>query len=77
MRRVCWSDLGKVAGRSETECNQSNYLEYAPALEDRPVLIVEADDRNLSPGPGAGRSSQKDDVICGIAEAKPETNPVP
>ena len=25
-----------------------NYLDYAPALKDRPVLIVEADDRNLS-----------------------------
>lgn len=25
-----------------------NYLDYAPALKDRPVLIVEADDRNTS-----------------------------
>ena len=25
-----------------------NYLDYAPALKDRPVLIVETDDRNLS-----------------------------
>jgi pimeloyl-ACP methyl ester carboxylesterase len=25
-----------------------NYLDYAPNLKDRPVLIVEADDRNLS-----------------------------
>jgi hypothetical protein len=25
-----------------------NYLHYAPALKGRPVLIVEADDRNLS-----------------------------
>ena len=42
------NNLGKVAGRSETERSSWNYLDYAPALKDSPVLIVEADDRNLS-----------------------------
>ncbi len=33
---------------SETQRSPLELLDYASALKDRPVLIVEADDRNLS-----------------------------
>lgn len=46
--RLAGTTWEKLLEEAKQNAASWDYLEYAPALKDRPVLIVEADDRNLS-----------------------------
>jgi hypothetical protein len=44
--RLAGTTSEKLLEEVKRNATSWNYLDYAPALKDRPVLIVEADDRN-------------------------------
>jgi hypothetical protein len=46
--RLCGTTSEKLLEEVKQNAASWNYLDYAPALKDGPVLKVEADDRNLS-----------------------------